>query len=68
MYTLAGIGLILSNSIVLFTIVKYLRAAYLMYLGWQCLKRKPLNSKQYIKQEIKISDYSYFKMGLLITR
>ncbi|KJG55446.1 amino acid transporter [Photobacterium kishitanii] len=64
-YTLAGIGLILSKSIVLFTIVKYLGAAYLMYLGWQCLKSRPLNSEQYIKQERKISDYSSFKMGFI---
>lgn len=65
LYTLAGIGLILSKSIILFTIVKYLGAGYLMYLGWQCLKSKPLDSAQYVKQERTISDYNSFKMGFI---
>jgi RhtB (resistance to homoserine/threonine) family protein len=65
LYTLAGIGLILSKSIILFTIVKYLGAGYLMYLGWQCLKSKPLDSEQYIMKEKIISDYSSFKMGFI---
>ncbi|MEH6534555.1 MAG: LysE family transporter [Photobacterium frigidiphilum] len=37
-YTLAGIGLLLSKSILLFSIVKYLGAAYLIYLGISCIK------------------------------
>lgn len=45
MYTLAGIGLIISQSIVLFSIIKFLGAAYLIFLGWQSLQAKPRNMK-----------------------
>lgn len=65
LYTLAGIGLILSKSIILFTIVKYLGAGYLIYLGWQCLKSKPLDGEKYVKKEKIISDYNSFKMGFI---
>jgi RhtB (resistance to homoserine/threonine) family protein len=65
LYTLAGIGLILSQSIILFTIVKYLGAGYLIYLGWQCVKSKPLNTEDYVKEEKTISDYNAFKMGFI---
>jgi len=37
-YTLAGIGLMLAKSILLFAVVKYLGATYLIYLGIHCLK------------------------------
>jgi threonine/homoserine/homoserine lactone efflux protein len=40
LYTLAGIGLILSKSIILFSTVKYLGAGYLVYLGVCCLRNK----------------------------
>jgi len=65
LYTLAGIGLILSKSIILFTIVKYLGAAYLIYLGWQCLKSKPLDAQQHVKKDKVISDYASFKHGFI---
>jgi len=40
-YTLAGIGLIISQSILLFNIIKYIGAAYLIYIGWKSLNAKP---------------------------
>jgi RhtB (resistance to homoserine/threonine) family protein len=39
-YTLAGIGLIISQSILLFSLIKYAGAAYLIYIGWNFLKAK----------------------------
>lgn len=39
-YTLAGIGLVISQSIILFSLIKYLGAAYLIYIGWNSLKAK----------------------------
>ena len=39
-YTLAGIGLIISQSIILFSLIKYLGAAYLIYIGWNSLKAR----------------------------
>ncbi|KQT52625.1 MULTISPECIES: LysE family transporter [unclassified Aureimonas] len=37
-YTVLGIGLIVSQSIVAFNIVKWCGAAYLFYLGWRSLR------------------------------
>lgn len=39
-YSLVGIGLIISKSIVLFSILKYLGAAYLVYIGIKSLRAK----------------------------
>lgn len=39
-YSLVGIGLIISQSILLFSIIKYIGALYLLYLGFQLLKAK----------------------------
>jgi RhtB (resistance to homoserine/threonine) family protein len=37
-YSLAGIGLVISKSIVAFSILKYLGAAYLIYVGYKSLR------------------------------
>ncbi|RRW21894.1 LysE family translocator [Stutzerimonas stutzeri] len=42
-YSLLGIGLIVSQSIVLFNLVKWLAAAYLVYLGWRALRARPMS-------------------------
>lgn len=39
-YSLAGIGLIISNSIVLFNIIKFIGAGYLIYIGYKSLTSK----------------------------
>ncbi|MGE4407356.1 LysE family translocator [Pseudomonas sp.] len=41
-YSLLGIGLIVSQSIVLFNLFKWLAAAYLLYLGWRALRARPM--------------------------
>lgn len=40
-YSLIGIGYVISQSIVLFSTLKLLSAAYLVYIGFQCLRAKP---------------------------
>lgn len=40
-YSLLGIGLIVSQSIVLFNLFKWLAAGYLLYLGVQALRAQP---------------------------
>lgn len=37
-YTLAGLAVIIANSVWLFSMIQYLGAAYLIYMGWQLLK------------------------------
>jgi RhtB (resistance to homoserine/threonine) family protein len=39
-YSLVGIGLIISQSIILFNIVKFIGAAYLIYIGYRSLTSK----------------------------
>lgn len=40
-YTLAGLGLIISKSIVLFSMLKYVGAAYLIWLGYRAITAPP---------------------------
>ena len=65
-YTLLGIGLIISKSIILFTIIKFLGAGYLMYIGYQSLKSKGLKIEENKDIEIKdMSKMKSFSMGFL---
>ncbi len=42
-YSLLGIGVIVSQSIIAFTLMKILGALYLLYIGWRSLQAKPQN-------------------------
>ena len=65
-YTLLGIGLIISKSIILFNIIKYLGAAYLIYIGYKSLKSNGINLQANEKKEVeKISDFKSFYLGFL---
>lgn len=65
-YTLLGIGLIISKSIILFNIIKYLGAAYLIYIGYKSLKSNGINLEANEKKEVeKISDFKSFYLGFL---
>ncbi len=44
-YSLIGIGIIIANSVVLFSIIKYLGAAYLIYIGYKSLTSKASHLK-----------------------
>jgi RhtB (resistance to homoserine/threonine) family protein len=55
-YSLLGIGLLISQSIVLFSIIKYVGAAYLIYIGYKSIKAKP--QVQVPEQEIKSNERS----------
>lgn len=43
-YSLVGIGLIIANSIVLFNIIKFIGAGYLIYIGYKSLTSKSSNT------------------------
>lgn len=65
-YTLAGIGILLSKSILLFSIVKYLGAFYLIYLGYCCIKSKSSDiNLPNTEKENRISAFKSFQMGFL---
>ena len=41
-YTVLGLGLIIAQSIVAFNVIKWLGALYLLWLGWQAIRAKPM--------------------------
>jgi len=46
-YSIAGLAVIIANSVWLFSTIKYLGAAYLIYIAWQLLTtREPLHNDQ----------------------
>ncbi len=53
LYSLLGIGVIISQSIIAFTVMKFVGAAYLIYIGWKALWTRPASSRFYagIKKE-----------------
>jgi RhtB (resistance to homoserine/threonine) family protein len=40
-YCLLGLGLVISQSIVLFNLIKLIGACYLLYVGWKSLRAQP---------------------------
>lgn len=65
-YSLIGIGLVISKSIVLFSIIKFLGAGYLIFIGYKSLKAKrgilDLRGKQ---NENDLEKFSAIRMGFL---
>ncbi|XOB61769.1 LysE family translocator [Campylobacterota bacterium DY0563] len=65
-YSILGIGLIISKSIILFNIIKYLGAAYLIYIGYQSLKSKGIKLDNSVSKASKnMSDIKSFWLGFL---
>ncbi len=65
-YSLAGLALIISKSIVLFSIIKFIGAGYLAYIGYKSLtaKREPEVVLDKTKQK-DLSRMSALKMGFI---
>lgn len=65
-YTILGIGFIISKSIVLFNIIKYLGAAYLIYLGYKSLKSSGFKLEEKESSAVQqISNRKSFALGFL---
>ncbi len=66
-YCLLGIGLVISRSIVLFSIIKFLGAAYLIIIGWKALRSKaPEHSPGHVRENIPVmSAVRAFRTGFL---
>jgi len=63
-YSLLGIGLLISRSILLFTIIKYIGAGYLIYIGWKALTTKSEEIGFSDKKELQpISVWQAFRNG-----
>jgi RhtB (resistance to homoserine/threonine) family protein len=67
-YSLLGIGLIISRSIILFNTIKWIGALYLIYIGIKSLRAKPQApeiEKGIEKEQTLVSDFKAFKIGFL---
>ncbi len=64
-YSIAGLALIISKSIILFSIIKYLGALYLIYIGWQTLRSKSTLNSSEKPDEKELSNFSAFKIGFI---
>ncbi len=66
-YSLLGIGFIISQSIFLFTTIKLLGAAYLLFIGWKSLtaKKPHQNLSSLDAQHPQMSAWNAVKVGFL---
>lgn len=64
-YSIAGLAVIILNSVFLFSVLKYLGAAYLIYIGWKTFSSKSIITVDKQKEVQKISNFSSFKMGFV---
>lgn len=65
-YSLIGIGAVISKSILLFNILKWVGAAYLIYVGIKSLKaRRMVVSAENVEQQRDIKRWMAFRIGFL---
>ncbi|WP_435234984.1 LysE family translocator [Psychromonas sp. PT13] len=64
-YSIAGLALIISKSIVLFSIIKYLGAAYLIYIGYKTFTAKGNLDVEDGLKEPEISPLNAIKQGFI---
>lgn len=64
-YSIAGLAVIISNSIILFSIIKYLGAAYLIYIGYKTFTSKSIPSMQEEKSDTNLQALQAFKIGFI---
>lgn len=65
-YSLLGIGLLISTSIVLFNTIKYAGAAYLLYIGWKALTHRATGAEvAALSQQKDISPSTALRIGFL---
>lgn len=66
-YCVLGLGVIVSQSILVFNVIKFLGAAYLIYIGFRSLRAQPMQSIQ-LHEEGRRKDFSdrkLFTMGFI---
>ncbi|PHS18870.1 MAG: amino acid transporter [Kangiella sp.] len=64
-YSIAGLAVVISNSIVLFSIIKYLGAAYLIYIGWKTFRSHSKLEITDNTNQSSLSAFSSLKVGFI---
>jgi len=64
-YSIAGLAVIIANSVILFSIIKYLGAAYLIYIGWKTLTTKAALHIDKPSQHQTLTPLMAFKTGFI---
>jgi RhtB (resistance to homoserine/threonine) family protein len=66
-YSLVGIGLIISQSIILFNIIKWAGALYLIYIGVMSIRSQPktIENTSEVKETKVITKFQAIKIGFL---
>jgi RhtB (resistance to homoserine/threonine) family protein len=65
-YSLLGIGLLISQSILLFSLLKWAAAGYLIYLGIRALRAQPAQADEHFEAQARRSPRAAFFGGLLV--
>lgn len=62
-YSIAGLAVVISNSILVFSMIKYLGAGYLIYIGWKTIRSKsaPDDYSGTVKKQL--AGFTAFKIG-----
>ena len=64
-YTLAGLAVIIANSVWIFTMIQNLGAAYLTYMGWQLLKNNQKISTDLGVETKPLTSFSALRLGFM---
>ena len=66
-YSLIGIGWIISRSVLLFSIIKWIGALYLIYIGWKSLRAKPVDhvAQGEAREAVDLTAGQAIRMGFL---
>ncbi len=64
-YSLVGIGLLISQSVALFSVIKFIGAAYLVYVGYKSLRAPAPNKSEEIPEKREISPGAAIKIGFI---
>jgi RhtB (resistance to homoserine/threonine) family protein len=65
-YSLIGVGILIAKSIVIFSIIKFIGAGYLIWIGYKSLKAKPVKDREEDAELVAIlSPFQAIRMGFL---
>ncbi len=64
-YSIAGLAVLISNSILIFSIIKYIGAAYLIYMGWKTFNTHSKLDLTDTTEVVILSGFAAFKVGFI---